>query len=182
MPHHKIVFSGPVGAGKTTAIAAVSDVPPVSTEAMASDETRERKPTTTVAMDYGVLKLDGGEHIHLYGTPGQERFSFMWHILSEGALGVVLLVANHRPKPLNDLRVYLDAFRPFIAQTRLAVGVTCMDRSSTPRLQDYHRTLSEVGMRAPVFEVDARERRDVSLLIQALLLSLDPRVEADAAP
>jgi signal recognition particle receptor subunit beta len=178
LSHHKIVFSGPVGAGKTTAIAAVSDVPPVRTEAMASDEIRELKPTTTVAMDYGLLRLDGGEHIHLYGTPGQERFSFMWRILSEGALGVALLVSNYRPQPLADLRLYLDAFRPFLAQTRLAVGVTSMDRSAEPRLQDYHRTLSDAGMKAPVFEVDARERRDVSLLIQALLLSVDPCVES----
>ncbi len=179
MSNHKIVFSGPVGAGKTTAIAAVSDAPPLNTEARASDETQQLKPTTTVAMDYGVLRLEGGEHIHLYGTPGQERFSFMWHILTEGALGVVLLVANHRPHPLADLRLFLESFRPFIAQTRLAVGVTCMDRSAEPRLEDYHRTLAEAGMKAPVFEVDARERRDVSLLIQALLLSLDPGVETE---
>jgi uncharacterized protein len=181
MAQHKIVFSGPVGAGKTTAIAAVSDVPPISTEASASDETRQLKATTTVAFDYGMLRVDGGELIHLYGTPGQERFNFMWHILSEGALGVVLLVANHRPQPLADLRLFLDSFRPFIAQTRVAVGVTCMDRNPEPRLEDYHRVLGEAGMKAPVLEVDARERRDVSLLIQALMLSIDPGLDAEAA-
>ena len=181
MSHHKIVFSGPVGAGKTAAIAAVSDTPPISTEARASDATRELKSATTVALDYGLIRLDGGEQIHLYGTSGQERFNFMWQILSEGALGVVLLVANHRPQPLADLRYYLDAFRPFIDQTRLAVGVTYMDQSAEPRLEDYHRTLADAGMKAPVFEVDARERRDVALLVQALLLSLDPGVDTGVA-
>ena len=74
--HNKIIFSGTVGAGKSTAIAALSDIPPVSTEAMASDETAKLKRTTTVAMDYGVLNLPDGEKVMLYGTPGQERFDF----------------------------------------------------------------------------------------------------------
>ena len=67
--HNKIIFSGTVGAGKSTAIAALSDIPPVATEAVASDETGLIKKTTTVAMDYGVLNLPGGEKVMLYGTP-----------------------------------------------------------------------------------------------------------------
>ena len=72
MSNHKIIFTGPVGAGKTTAIASISDVPPIRTDESASDMTKNRKNTTTVAMDYGVMNLDGIERIHLYGTPGQE--------------------------------------------------------------------------------------------------------------
>ena len=74
MAQHKIIFAGPVGAGKTTAIGAISDIPPITTDAVASDMTANRKPNTTVAMDYGLMKLDGLERVHLYGTPGQERF------------------------------------------------------------------------------------------------------------
>ncbi|RKZ90665.1 MAG: GTP-binding protein, partial [Gammaproteobacteria bacterium] len=88
MSDYKIIFTGPVGAGKTTAITSISDVPPVGTDASASDMTKKRKGSTTVAMDYGILKLDGGEQIHLYGTPGQERFDFMWEILTTGGLGL----------------------------------------------------------------------------------------------
>lgn len=66
MTHYKIVFSGPVGAGKTTAIASISDIPPVTTETRPTDETRDIKATTTIAMDYGVLRLSGTERIHLY--------------------------------------------------------------------------------------------------------------------
>lgn len=73
--HNKIIFSGTVGAGKSTAINALSDILPVSTEALASDEIAGIKKTTTVAMDYGVLNLPDGEKVMLYGTPGQERFS-----------------------------------------------------------------------------------------------------------
>ena len=105
--HNKIIFSGTVGAGKSTAINALSDIPPVSTEALASDDTAKLKKTTTVAMDYGVLNLPDGEKVMLYGTPGQERFSFMWDILSEGGIGMVLLINNANTDPLSDLKGYL---------------------------------------------------------------------------
>src|SRR5690554_7751801 len=76
MRKYKIIFTGPVGAGKTTAIAAISDKPPISTDEAASDMTTSRKSQTTVAMDYGVKYLDNSDILHLYGTPGQERFNF----------------------------------------------------------------------------------------------------------
>ena len=87
MIENKIIFTGPVGVGKTTAIAALSDEPPVQTDASASDMTAVRKGYTTVAMDYGLIQLDENTKIHLYGTPGQERFDFMWDILSQGSMG-----------------------------------------------------------------------------------------------
>ncbi|HET9656379.1 MAG TPA: ATP/GTP-binding protein [Kineosporiaceae bacterium] len=173
---HKIIFAGPVGAGKTTAIGAVSDIDPVVTDVRASDETAQLKESTTVAMDYGALDLDSGERVHLYGTPGQERFDFMWEILSEGALGLVLLISNSRPEPLADLEFFLRAFDPLIRSTRLAVGVTSMDLVREPPLADHRRVLLDAGLRHPVFEVDARRRQDVSMLIQALLLADDPRL------
>ncbi len=178
MSHHKIIFTGPVGAGKTTAIAAISDVPPVCTNETASDMTRHRKEATTVAMDYGVMHLDGKERIHLYGTPGQERFDFMWEILTKGGLGLVLLLDNTRPDPFQDLRFFLNAFKGFLQDTKVVVGVTQMDRSAQPTIDEYHEQIREVDPKIPVFEVDARERRDVSILLEALLFSLDPGLEA----
>lgn len=80
MSNHKIIFTGPVGTGKTTAISSISDSPVIRTDEQASDMTKDRKQETTVAMDYGVMILGDNERIHLYGTPGQERFSFMWDI------------------------------------------------------------------------------------------------------
>ena len=101
--HYKVLFTGPVGAGKTTAIRTISDNLPMMTDVSATDETKDRKPQTTVAMDYGVIRLGRNEVVHLYGTPGQERFDFMWEILQEGALGLVVLVDNARPSPIADL-------------------------------------------------------------------------------
>lgn len=177
MTQHKIIFSGPVGAGKTTAIATISDIPPVTTEQSASDGTRRIKANTTVAMDYGVIRLSSDEHVHLYGTPGQERFDFMWEILSQGAIGLVLLINNTRPDPFADLRLFIDSFRPFADQTRAVVGVTQMDRSPLPGIADFQRELLRAELTLPVFEIDARARADVSLLIEALLLSADPGLE-----
>ena len=86
-----------MGAGKTTAIRAISDIPPVNTEAANLDKARHGKAETTVGLDYGETLLEGGEKLRLYGLPGQERFDFMWRILCRGALGVVLLADNGAP-------------------------------------------------------------------------------------
>lgn len=174
--HNKIIFSGTVGAGKSTAIAALSDIPPVSTEAVASDDTAKLKRTTTVAMDYGVLNLPDGEKVMLYGTPGQERFSFMWDILSEGGIGLVLLINNANPDPLADLQGYLNAFKDFISSTAVAIGVTHMDSAETPNLEDYRLKLAELGHHPvpAIFRVDARSRDDVAMLVKALLYTLNP--------
>lgn len=173
---HKIIFTGPVGAGKTTAIGSISDIPVVSTEARASDEVAQRKANTTVAMDYGVLNLGEGAKIHLYGTPGQERFSFMWDILTIGGIGLVLLLDNARDDPLADMRFYLNAFKDFIARNQVVIGVTRMDSAPRPGLYSFHTALAEMNLNVPVFEVDARERGDIKALLLALLAMLDPGV------
>ncbi|MEW5838523.1 MAG: ATP/GTP-binding protein [Pseudomonadota bacterium] len=179
MAQHKIIFAGPVGAGKTTAIKSLSDIPVLTTDEEATDMTKNRKPQTTVAMDYGLLKLDGGERVHLYGTPGQERFDFMWDILTEGGLGLVLMLDNTRTNPFQDMSFYVNAFREFIENTQLVIGVTRMDENPLPGLDRYHAHVASLGFNVPVFEVDAREKRDVSLLVQALLYSIDPGVKTN---
>lgn len=177
MSQYKIIFTGPVGAGKTTAINSISDLPPIKTDAAASDMTKSKKSATTVAMDYGVINLPGGEKLHLYGTPGQERFDFMWDILVTGGIGLVLLLDNTRADPFVDMKFFLDAFSTFIGDTAVAVGVTQMDVSAKPTIDDYQVQLAGMGLKLPVFAVDARVRNDVSILIQSLLYSLDPGLE-----
>lgn len=179
MSQYKIIFTGPVGAGKTTAINSISDLPPIKTDAAASDMTKSKKSATTVAMDYGVMNLPGGEKLHLYGTPGQERFDFMWDILVTGGIGLVLLLDNTRADPFVDMKFFLDAFDKFIGDTAVAVGVTQMDVSAKPTIEDYQVQLGGMGLKLPVFAVDARVRNDVSILIQSLLYSLDPGLEEE---
>ncbi|MCE1184426.1 ATP/GTP-binding protein [Zoogloea sp.] len=179
MSHYKIIFGGPVGAGKTTAVAAASDIPPVRTDAAASDEVRSIKPLTTVAMDYGLMKLADGSTIHLYGTPGQDRFDFMWEILTMGGIALILLVDNSRADPVKDMRFYLQAFKDFISRTAVAIGVTHTDAAPLPELSAYAQALEEEGMScAPIFTVDARNKRDICLLIEAVLSVIDPLARA----
>jgi signal recognition particle receptor subunit beta len=177
MSQYKIIFTGPVGAGKTTAIESISDTPPIKTDAAASDMTKSRKAATTVAMDYGIMNLAGGEKIHLYGTPGQERFDFMWDILTIGGIGLILLLDNTRADPFQDMKFFLDSFSKFIQDTDVAIGVTQMDLSNKPTIEEYHIQLQALGFKPPVFSVDARVKNDVSLLVQSLLYSLDPGLE-----
>ncbi len=175
---YKIVFSGPVGAGKTTAIAAISDRPPVSTEEKATDETGKMKETTTVAMDYGSIRLPDGNLINLYGTPGQSRFNFMWNILSDGAIGLVLVVDHSADNPLGDLERYLDAFQGSFSQHNIVVAINKFDYGSGPSLERYHQALLERDVNSPVLEVDARDKRDIATLLQALLFNIDPSLQS----
>lgn len=173
---YKIIFSGPVGAGKTSAINCISDIEVVSTEAKASDDVKLIKEKTTVAMDYGQVLLSDTSKIHLYGTPGQARFDFMWDILSQGALGLVLIVDASAPTPLDDLAFYLDAFASLIEKTAVVIGLSRCDVNPQCSLKEAQQRLSMQNLNAAIFEVDARNETDIRLLMQALLLSLDQGV------
>lgn len=177
MRENKIIFTGPVGVGKTTAIGALSDDPPVQTDANASDMTLVRKGYTTVAMDYGVIRLEEDIKIHLYGTPGQERFSFMWEILSKGSMGLILLLDNTRTNPLKDLTFFLEAFKDLLKTAPLVVGITKMDIRSLPSVDVYQKYLAQQNFNVPVFEIDARREDDVKQLVSAMLFSIDPGLE-----
>lgn len=172
--HYKIVFAGPVGAGKTSAVQALSDIEVISTEARASDDVRKLKPTTTVAMDYGLMKLDNGDQVRLYGAPGQKRFDFMWDILTENALGLVVLVSAAAPDPVAELRTYLDAFRDLIDRTAVIVGVTHGDEGNVAARHLLIAEMHRQGIPACVMEADARSRTDVAMLVKTLLFSIDP--------
>jgi len=170
---YKIIFTGPMGAGKTTAIQAVSEIAVVSTDARNLDRAANTKTTTTVAMDYGEISLDQGDRLRLYGTPGQQRFNFMWEILARGALGLVLLLDNTRSQPLADLALYLDDFAGLIEASGVVVGVTRTDIAATPSVDDYCDYLADLGRVIPVFAVDARNRDDVLMLLDNLLTILE---------
>lgn len=170
----KVILAGPVGVGKTTAITAISDITPVTTDAVASDMTLHRKGRTTVAMDYGMVSLEDGNRVHLYGTPGQERFSFMWDILSEGSTGLILLMDNTRSNPMRDLQFYLDAFKGLLKSVPLVVGVTRLNSHPAPSVNEYQNILTGMGIKVPVLEIDTRLKEDMRQLVTTLLLPQMP--------
>lgn len=169
MSELKFILTGTPGAGKTTAIAAISDFPPISTDMFATDELSDIKETTTVAMDFGQFSLDDGEIIHLYGTPGQERFRHMWEILVNGGLGLIILIDNSRRDPLADLKIYLDNFRDFIHKTGAVIGITRNDVKQGATLDQFMDLLAAENMVLPVMEVDARSRDDVVMMLDILM-------------
>lgn len=177
----KIVFAGPMGAGKTTAISAVSDLPPVSTEVVNNDQRAFAKEFTTVGLDFGQLALADGTVVRLYGTPGQERFSFMWEIIGAGAIGTILLLDATSLTATADLRAHAEAFRRVAPEQPFVIGVGRTDPADDRHIEACTRILAELGVAAPVLSVDVRKRADVLLLIETLLTILEARAPELAA-
>lgn len=106
----KMVVSGAVNAGKTELIRSISEIEVVSTERMATDETRLLKKETTVAMDFGRITIGDDLVLHLFGTPGQRRFDFMWEILADGSVGLIVVVDSTRPETFRETTRIIDFF------------------------------------------------------------------------
>ncbi|MGL5251862.1 MAG: GTP-binding protein [Moraxella sp.] len=172
MQRLKIVFSGPMGAGKTQAIATLSDISVVSTEVKNTDLHINAKALTTVGMDYGEMTLEDGVSIGLYGTPGQERFNFIWPILSQGAMGVIILIDHAAQDPVADLAHYLDIFSK-IYQGNIVVGISQLDKMPERDFAIYRDWLASQQKNLPVFPVDMRQREDVLLLVDTLIAALE---------
>jgi signal recognition particle receptor subunit beta len=169
----KIVFSGPMGAGKTTAIATISEIAPLRTEVENNDRETSAKETTTAALDYGQLTLADGTMLRLYGTPGQDRFEFMWSILGQGALGVIVLLDGSRADALAQLKLYLKAFSGALGRGTLVIGVGRSDHAGALPMDLYKNEIERGGRAVPIFRVDVRRREDVLLLIETLMCQLE---------
>lgn len=168
MKEYKLVFTGTTGAGKTTAIAAISEVPPVRTDVENTDASVD-KASTTVGLDFGQLSLENGDRLRLFGTPGQIRFDFMWKILVKDAFGIVILIDNSRPDPIADLDVYVKGFASELLTTPCVIGVGRTENYGYPALDDFSNFLESKNLILPVVPVDVREAADVSMLIDILM-------------
>src|ERR1043165_3371735 len=133
----KVVVTGPFAAGKTTLIRTISEITVLSTERGVTDSTRKRKAETTVAMDFGRITIDRDLVLYLFGTPGQDRFDFMWEILGEGMLGYILLLDSTRTESVEEGRTILDAFRrmaqvPFVVALNRSDGLDPPEEAGVP--------------------------------------------------
>jgi len=172
MNEYKILFTGTMGAGKSTAINALSETATVNTDVHNSDLS-VAKERTTVGLDFGQFTLANGDRIRLFGTPGQARFDFLWKILSKGALGLIILADNSRPDPLADLGVYLDGFSEELDSLPCTIGVGRLDTHPRPSLDDYADLLAAKNRVFPIIGVDVRRKDDVVLLVDTLLSQLE---------
>jgi signal recognition particle receptor subunit beta len=183
MAEHVILFGGPMGAGKTTAIETLSETEVVRTEAANTDRATADKDTTTVALDYGEITLGETDKVRLYGIPGQQRFDFMWTILKERAKGMVLLVNNDAADPVGEMLTFLDEFRDLYDRGGVVVAATRSDVSATPTVADYSAALTErrPDLVVPVFTVDPREEDQMRTVLMTLVANIEMR-EMFAAP
>jgi small GTP-binding protein len=175
----KIVVTGPFSAGKTTLIRTISEITVLSTEKDITDHTKSRKAETTVAMDFGRITIDRDLVLYLFGTPGQDRFDFMWEILGEGMLGYILLVDSSRQDSLDEAVGILAAFRkmarvPFVVALNRSTGVAPNDEQNV-------RDVLELSDDVAVVACDATDRESVKAVLLALLYSVLDSVEGAPA-
>jgi signal recognition particle receptor subunit beta len=173
MGPYRIVFAGPIGAGKTTAIQALSDIPPISTEVASVEAEAVGKATTTVAFDLGQVLLGNGELVQLYGAPGQARFDFMWPMISENAIGAVILADNRRADTIDLTLAFVREFAPRVAAGNCVVGVGRTYVRRKPDIEQYQDALEAAGYAIPVMEVDVRKKEHALLLLDVLLSRLE---------
>jgi len=163
----KVVITGPFNAGKTTFIKSVSEITVLSTERQVSDTSGEGGGETTVAMDFGRITISEDVVLYLFGTPGQERFSFMWETLSEGMLGFVLLVDISDSDSFSDAASMIRFFRgmsdvPFV----VAANKVASDDLDSIRFAREQLTLEDS---IPLLPVDARDRDSVKSVLLGLM-------------
>ena len=174
----KVVVTGPFAAGKTTLIRTISEITVLSTERGITDSTRKRKAETTVAMDFGRITIDRDLVLYLFGTPGQDRFDFMWEILGEGMIGYLLLVDAEREDSVQEAAGILEAFRtmarvPYVVALNRASG-------DDHTLVESVRSRLDVPSDVAVLSCDATDKESVKNVLLALLYAVLDEVEAEA--
>lgn len=167
----RLVVTGPVGAGKSTFIRSISEIEVVNTDRIATDETLQLKDNTTVAFDFGRLQFGSDMALHIYGTPGQTRFDFMWDILINKAHAYILLVAAHRPEEFYHARRIAN-FMHQKMQIPMIIGITHSDCPGAWTEDNIALALGYINdeTRPTMVKVDATDKASVAEALISLVM------------
>ena len=168
MREHKIVVMGSMGAGKSTMVRAIATGKVVDTD-VANTDSRSSKLATTVAMDYADVELPNGDRLRLYGTPGQDRFDFIWSMLLEGASGVIVLLDATAPDLVADIATYLRPLAGQHEQLPVVVGLSKADIATLPDLDAVNQHAADCLRPVPLVPFDARNADEVLMLMDVLM-------------
>ncbi|MBD2000819.1 ATP/GTP-binding protein [Leptolyngbya sp. FACHB-541] len=168
----RLVVTGTAGAGKSTFVRTVSDIEAIDTDRAATDETAQIKQKTTVAFDFGRLSFGPRLEIHIYGTPGQSRFNFMWDILIQRANAYVLLVAAHRIDELVKARQII-AFMNERVQIPMVIGLTHRDCPGARSPEEIAMRLgyTDLSNLPTIVTVNPNEKNSVLETLNVMLMS-----------
>ncbi len=168
----KLVLAGPMGTGKTTALASLSDTPPVSTEMPMLDGAMGDKTTTTVALDFSTVMLDDGTPLQMFGLPGQEHFGHMRQIILNGAFGVILLLSGDDPDVAEHGKRWVSVVRDVDEGMPMVIGITRTDLAPEFRMDTVRKAVNSGTAPIPIFTVDVRDTEQTRQLVRALLLTM----------
>jgi len=168
----KLLFLGPSGAGKTTAIRAISDSPPVSSEVSAMDAAPHATTSTTVAFDYSTIQLNPNETLHVYGLPGREHLDFMAAIVGSGALGAVLLLDASSQTLAQDCRTAVEQTTRIDPNLRFVIGLSKTDLAPEFSMETMYALARRMSLFVPIFSIDPRDPAQATQLVRALLYLL----------
>lgn len=191
----KLVFVGDTGAGKSTAVRAITGASSGESQQhpsfqrtqdtvvidlhysdLSTDDTSASGANDSagnIALDYGELTLNDGKKLCFYGMPSQRELDFTCHIFTRSALGLIILVNNANNDPLSELSYQLKLNADFLAKGSAVIGVTHYDEASRPSVEQYCRFLHRKGLHWPVVPLDPRKRGDIAMLIHVLLAVME---------
>ncbi len=165
--YFKLVITGSVNSGKTTFVKTISEIAPITTDELVTElDVKKLKTTTTVAMDYGKRTIDDDVTLHIYATPGQERFDFMWDVIAQGAMGVIFLADSTDMESIENTKRIIQYF----SERYQIPYLLCVTKTDLPNSIGYAKVLKHIG-RIDIFAMPccAIDKEDVKNALIALL-------------
>lgn len=176
MEEFKVLFAGPTGAGKTTAINTVSEISVVSTEVLRSSLDTESvksqlipKSTVTIGIDYGEFSFDERTRVRLYGVPGQIRFEFLWDLIHKGSSGTIILFDITSNAYTAEVKFFINRFREVLLTDRCIIGISKYSDIYSGRVTEIIDLMDDSKIDVPVVAVDIRNKEDVLKLLARII-------------